>query len=240
MGIKNIAPKVQRVHITDPRNWATGMGTDFWLGSNPSTAILAGTAGAGALISEFGWTTTALAHVAGTGADLFSAADPGVPGYIQFTAASDLLLSPSIFGDDAHVVQVARILGYRPTTLNMECYAAFLAEGADEPSSAFGFVQAGASPITAAAAGQYACISSNATNFELNSSAASDAGALSENAWHVWKIVVSATGSQWFMDGVSQGSIAVVADVFPLRFGCGIVAAGVNTIGLNSVHIWYE
>ena len=229
-----------RVHITDPRLWAVGMGTDFWLGASASTAILAGTAGAGALISEFGWTTTALAHVTGSGADLFSAADTGVPPYIQFTAASDLLLSPSIFGTADHAAQAGRILGYNPTTLNMDCYAAFLAEGADEVASAFGFVQAGASPITAAAAGQYACISSNATNFELNSSAASDAGALSENAWHKWRVSVTAAGSEWFMDDTSQGSIAAVLDVAPLRFGCGIVAAGVNTIGLGTVHIWYS
>lgn len=233
-------PVATRVHVEDPRSWAISAGTDFWLGTAPSTAVLAGTASAGVLLSEYGWTTTALAHVAGTGADFFSAADPGVPAYIQFTAASDLLNSPSIFGDEAHVVQASRILGYRPTSLNFECYAAFLTEAADEVSSAFGFVQAGASPITANAAGQFACISSNATNFELNSSAAADAGAVSDNAWHLWKVKVTAAGSEWFMDSASQGSIALVADVFPLRFGCGIVAAGTNTIALNTVHIWYE
>lgn len=229
-----------RLHVEDPRNWAISMGTDFWLGSYPSTAVLAGTAGGGVLLSEYGWTTTTLAHVAGLSGDFFSAAVPGVPGYIQFTAASDLLMSPSIFGDAAHVAQAARILGYRPTSLNMECYAAFLAEGSNEPSTAFGFVQAGASPITAAAAGQFACISSNATNFELNSSAASDAGAASENAWHLWKVKITGAGSEWFIDGASQGSIALVAAVFPLRFGCGVVAAGNNTIALNSVHIYYD
>lgn len=234
------APRAPRVHIEDPRNWAISQGTDFWLGASPSTAVLAGTAGAGQLLSEYGWTTTALAHVAGTGADFNSSADPGVPAYIQFTAASDLLLSPSIFGDYAHFLQASRILGYTPTTLNLECLAAFLTEAADEVSSAFGFVQAGASPITAAAAGQFACISSDATNFELNSSAAADSGAVSDNAWHVWKISISSAASEWFIDGTSQGSIALVADVFPLRFGCGIVAAGSNTIALNSVHIWYE
>lgn len=240
MAIISVVPVANRVHIQDPRDWATSQGTDYWLGTHPSTALLAGTAGAGVLLSEYGWTTTALAHVAGTAADFNSSADPGVPGYLQFTAASDLLLSPSIFGDYAHFLQAGRILGITPTSLNMECLAAFLAEGADEISSAFGLVQAGASPITAAAAGQFACISSNATNFELNSSAAVDVGAASENAWHVWKIKVTSASSEWFIDGVSQGSIALVADVFPLCFGCGIVAAGVNTIGLNSVHIWYE
>mgnify|MGYP001584743184 CR=1 FL=1 len=240
MATINVFPIANRQHVEDPRSWSISLGTDYWLGTNPSTAVLAGTAGAGVLLSEYGWTTTALAHVAGLSADFFSAADPGVPGYLQFTAASDLLVSPSVFGGDDHVAHVTRILGYRPTSLNMECYAAFLTEAADEVSSAFGFVQAGASPITAAAAGQFACISSNATNFELNSSAASDAGAVSDNAWHLWRIKITSTGSEWFMDGVSQGSIALVADVFPLRFGCGIVAAGVNTIGLNNVHIWYE
>ena len=229
----------KRVHVWDPRDWAIGMGTDFWLGAAPSTAVLAGTAGAGQLLSEYGWTTTALAHVAGTAADFMSSTDLGIPPYIQFTAAEDLLLSPSIFGDYSHAHQAGQILGYFPTTLNMECYAAFLAEGSDEVSSAFGFVQAGASPITAAAAGQFACVSSNATNFELNSSAAVDAGAVSENAWHRWRITISSASSEWFIDGTSQGTIALVADVFPLRFGCGIVAAGNNTIALGTVHIWY-
>jgi hypothetical protein len=101
-------------------------------------------------------------------------------------------------------------------------------------------VEDGGSIITAAAADQMAAISSNSTTFEINSGAASDAGAASDNAWHKWKIVTTQGGThEWFIDGTSQGTLAIQANEWPVSFEAGIVATGTNTIGLASVHIYY-
>ncbi len=230
---------VSRVHVVDPRQWSFCAGTNFFLGGGTTTALItSGTAGQ--VLSEFGWTTTALAYVAGSAADFASSADPGIAPHFLLADASDLLASPAIFGSYNHMLQAQRILGYLPTSLNCEVWAAFTTASADEPSTAFGFVEDGGSVITAAAADQLACISSNATNFELNSGAASDAGAAVDNAWHLWKISVTSTQVEWFIDGTSQGTIALEADEFPVSFEAGVVAAGTNDIALGNVHIWYE
>lgn len=228
----------KRLYVNDPRAWAFAPGTDFMLNPGTTTALItSGTAGQ--VLSEFGWTTTALAYVAGSAADFLSSADSGVANYLQFTAASDLLDSPAIFGDYAHALAASWVLGYMPTTLNMECRAAFLVASNDEPSSGFGFVEDGGSFITASAADQLAGISSDGTTFCLRAGAAEDAGAAVDTLWHTWRIKVSSANVEWFMDGVSQGTVALTADEFPVSFGAGIVSAGSNTLALGPVRVWY-
>jgi hypothetical protein len=230
--------KINRVYITDPRNWAISPGTDFMLGAGTTTALItSGTAGQ--VLSEYGWTTTGLAYTAGSAADFLSSADPGVAPHIILADASDLLASPAIFGDYAHALAASWILGYMPTTLSFECRAAFTTAANDEPSTAFGFVEDGGSVITAAAADQLACISSNGTNFELNSGAAVDAGAAVDTAWHTFRVTVSSANVQWWIDGTSQGTIALEADEFPVSFEAGVVAAGANDIAISHVRVWY-
>jgi hypothetical protein len=237
--VANQAMRANRVYVDDPRAWAYTNGTDFLLNGGTTTALItSGTAGQ--VLSEYGWTTTTLAYVAGSGADYASSADPGVAPHLLLADASDLLASPAIFGSYDHMLAASRILGYFPTRLVCEVWAAFTTASADEPSSGFGFVEDGGSLITAAAADQMAVISSNATTFELNSGAASDAGAAVDNAWHRWRIVLSGSTAEWFMDGTSQGTIALQGDEFPVSFEAGIVAAGTNDIALGDVHLWYE
>ncbi len=239
--VGSFGQRVLRKHVEDPRLWGSSPGTDFWMICAPSVALLQATGTPFQGLPDYGWVCTALAHVAAVGgADFFSAADPGAPAHILLADASDLLSSPVIFGDYAHMQQAAHILGYTPTSLNAEVFAAFTTASGDEPSSAFGFVQDAGSVITAAAAGQLACISSNATTFEINSSGASDAGAAVDNAWHVWKIKLTAATAEWFIDGATQGTIALLADEFPVSFEAGIVAAGTNDIAIASIHVWYE
>lgn len=209
------------------------------LDAGTTTALItSGTAGQ--VLSEFGWTTTTLAYVAGSAADFGASADPGVAPHLLLADASDLLASPAIFGSYDHMLAASRILRYFPTRLICEVWAAFTTETNDEPSTAFGFVEDGGSVITAAAADQLACISSNGTNFELNSGAAVDAGAAADTAWHRFRIVVTSANVEWFIDETSQGTIALEADEFPVSFEAGIVAAGANDIALGDVHIWYE
>lgn len=229
---------VKRHYVDDPRKWAFAPGTDFFIHPGTTTALItAGTAGE--VLSEFGWTTTGLAYVAGSAADFLSSTDSGVAPHLILADASDLLASPAIFGSYDHALAASWFLGYIPTTLNMECRAAFTTETNNEPSTAFGFVEDGGSIITAAAADQLACISSNGTNFELNSGAAVDAGAAADALWHTWRITISSANVEWFMDGTSQGTIALEADEFPVSFEAGIVAAGANDIALGTVRIWY-
>lgn len=238
--VGNAAPMRTRVHVMDPREWAFTLGTDWWLHGGTTTALItSGTAGQ--VLSEYGWTTTTLAYTAGSAADFGSSSDVGVPPHIILADASDLLASPAIFGTYPHMQAASGILGYTVTRLVLEVWAAFLTASADEPSSAFGWVEDGGSVITAAAADQMAAISSNGTNFELNSGAAVDAGAAIDTAWHLWKVVTTFGGThEWFIDGTSQGTLAIQADEWPVSFEAGIVAAGTNDIGIHSVHIYYE
>ena len=214
--------------------WTRMSATDFWYREQA-----AGTA-ADELITDYGWTTTALSYTVGSAADLLTSADVGTPTSTDFGAASDLLLSPSIFGDYAHSQIAANILGYTPTTLNLECYAALTANAAAETATGFGFSTG--SGITAT--NHVAFIHSNGTLFAIRGTdgtgALTDTGAAKDTAFHLWKIVLTAGGSaQWFMDGTSQGTITLKADMFPTAFSAGIVAAGSNTVSLSWAHIWY-
>src|SRR3990167_16598 len=130
-----------RIHVNRAAHWTRSAGTDFWYREQE-----AGTA-ADDLITNYGWTTTALSYTVGALADLLASADVGTPTVTVLNAGSDLLLSPSIFGDYGHGQQAASILGYSPTTLNLEAYAAFPAGWAAEAPTGSGFSTG--SPLTA-------------------------------------------------------------------------------------------
>lgn len=232
------APR-NRKFVGDPRLWGVDLGTDYTFGMGTTTALItAGTAGQ--VLSEFGWTTTALAYVAGSAANFASSATPGTAPHLLLGDASDLLASPAVFGDYAHMLAASWVLGYFPTALVAEFRAAFTAFAANEPSTAVGFVEDGGSVITGAAADQLACISSNGTNFELNSGAAVDAGAAADASWHTFKIRVTSANVEWFIDGTSQGTIALETAEFPVSFEAGVVAGGLNTIALGPPRVYYE
>lgn len=223
-----------RVHVNRAAHWTRSAGTDYWYREQE-----AGTA-ADDLITNYGWTTTALSYTEGSLADLLASADVGTPTITVLGEASDLLLSPSIFGDYGHGQQASKILGYAPTTLNLEVYAAFTATGGAETTSGFGFSTG--SSLTAT--NHIAFIHVGATLFSMRGTPGNggyiDTGAAKDTAYHLWKIVLTAGGSaEWFIDGVSQGTITLVADLFPTAFSASIVAAGVNTLALAWAHAWY-
>ena len=214
--------------------WTRSAATDFWYAERA-----AGIA-ADELITDYGWTTTALSYTVGSAADLLTSADVGTPTSTDFGAASDLLVSPSIFGDYIHSQIAAGILGYNPTTLNMEVYAAFTANGGNETTSGFGF----STGTGLTATNHVAYIHSNGTLFAIRGTdgtgALTDTGAAKDTAFHKWKIVLTAGGStEWFIDGTSQGTITLKTDMFPTAFSAGIVAAGANTLSIAHAHIWY-
>ncbi len=212
--------------------WGYAPGTDYWL--IPGGEILTA---AGILLSENGWTTTALALVEGAGADFLSPTDVGVPAHILTDATGDLLRSPPVFGSFLHGKVAGKLLGHQPSILTLEQDAAFSVASANETTSWFGWVEAGGSPDTADDA--MAMIISNGSNFVLRSGAASDVGALVDNLWHVWKIVITfGVSIEWFIDDVSQGTIAIQADLWPVSFGMHTLTT--NRVLLGIGHISYD
>lgn len=226
----------QRLHVTDPRKWATSPGTDFWFVPGPevTTAEVSGT-----LLSDFGWTTTSLVETAGSGGDFLASADVGTPPHLLTNAASDLLQSPSIFGDYIHGQQAAEFLGYSPTQLIVDFYAAMTVHSANETATGWGLVEAGGTAGTDADA--MAWIFTDGSNFTLRSAADSDAGAADDAAWHRFRIVVSqgtTDAVEWFIDGTSQGTMDLQEDLWPCSFG--MFASTTNRPGLAWVHIYYR
>ena len=228
-----------RVHVRSAFDWSDMSGTDYWL--EPGSAVNGATT---FLLSNRGWTTTSLGITAGSAADLNKLADPGVPRTVLFNASGDLLTSPFVFGDYAHAKVAAMMMGRPdlPRYLVMDSYAAFTTASSDENTSGFGFVEAGGA-ITSQG-DQLACIVSDSANFKLASGADSDVGAVVDNSYHWWRIVLDAlktggTGDavEWFIDGVSQGTIDLETDLFPVGFSAHTLTN--NRVALGQTHIFY-
>ena len=229
---------LRRKHVTHAQHWGSEVGTDYWL--------FPGTEAAGAttfLLSSAGWTTTALSITAGTGADFMSAADKGTPRTISLGASGDILQSPVIFGDYQHARMAQLLMNEKilPRFLIMDVFAAFTTASADENTSAFGFYEDDG--VISTANDALATIYSDGTNFILRSGADTDAGALIDNNFHWWRIVIDRSisavtdGVQWYIDGVSQGTIDREADEFPVFWGGHTLTT--NRIELGVSHIYY-
>ncbi len=212
--------------------WATDPGTDFSLMSLNNGYLTAGNAHE---LADYGWTTTALSYSSATGSDFLDSSDMNSIQTIAFDAAADLLLSPLMFGDYRAGTMAANILGYRPTTLTLECAALFSVASANENISGFGFSTGTSLTNT----NHLAFIFSDGTNFQCRSSAASDAGALVDNLFHDWKIVLTAGGSvEWFMDGISQGTFALKTDTYPTAFSASVTTT--NRMAIGTTRITYR
>lgn len=231
-GVVKVAHNL-RIHITDPRMWGQSPGTDFWLIGHNSNLIEAATGD----LDEYGWATTGFSILASSGADFISADGVGTLGGINFDAASDLLRSPIIFGDYSHALMVQSILGRLPVSLNMEVYARFAANN-NETATCFGFIEASGSPVTANDA--MATIFVDGTDFGLRSGAATDTGDTADTAAHLFKIRCLGTTAEWFIDGTSQGTIALQDDLWPVAWGAGTVSGGSNDPVISFIHCWYE
>lgn len=232
-----------RVHITKGAEWGHSMGTDYWLIPNPGLDIAgAASTATGDELAENGWTATSLVNTAGSGADVMSSADKGTPNHFLTNLSGDLLKSPAIFGDYAHWIAAARILGYEPTKLIAEFMGSMTVHTADEPRSGWGFIEDGGSPATEA--DQLAFISTDGTNFQIGGNAGTPINGAADDAnWHLFRIVLNKTTGlvTWEIDGVSQAmstTLAITADEFPVCFG--FHALTTNRPGLGMTHIFYE
>jgi hypothetical protein len=225
-----------RQHVVKAQDWNRSAGTDFWL---LTEAEYAGAA-SDDLITNFGWTTTTLALATPTGGDFLASTGVGTPNSILFGDDTDLLQSPTIFGDYAHGLMAGQILGHLPTRLVCEVYAAFTTNSGSETRSGFGLTAAGGTSGTANDAMAWIHTPDGA-NFGLRSPSDSDAGSAVDTSFHQFRIVVS-TGTtdaiEWFIDGTSQGTIDSQEDLWPCSFGG--YSSTANRISLAWAHLWYE
>lgn len=233
-GIVRVAHNL-REHIYKAQEWNRSAGTDFWLLSEPEYA--GGTHND--LITDFGWTTTAIAMASPTGGSFLDSTDVGTPNSFLFGADNDLLQSPTIFGDYAHGLMAGQFLGKVPTRLIVEVYAAFTTNSSSETRSGFGLTEAGGTSGTANDA--MAWIHSDSNNFVIRQPNDSDSGSSVDTDFHQFRIVVS-TGTtdaiEWFIDDASQGTMDSQANLWPCSFG-GFSSTD-NRISMAWAHLWYE
>ncbi len=228
----------RRVHALHPYDWAEAAATDYWANFGNVVGLPGNAIGD---LDLYGWTTGGFSHTVGSLAGFLTSSDAGTTGGVNFDATSDHLRSPFIFGDFAHGELVAGLLGHAPTTLNMECFARFAANN-NEQETGFGFVEAG-SAVPFVKAGLMALITSDGTNFSLEGAGDLDAGSTDNLNPHLFKITVGAGTTdaiEWFIDGVSQGTMDSQANLWPVAWGASTASAGANDPVVSWVHIWYS
>lgn len=266
--LKNAYLPQVRQHVTAAFDWGQRAGTDYWLLLNSGFDILAAAATTvGEQIAENGWTATSLVNTAGSGSDFGGGGitptlnttgggprglvtlvptDMGTPNHILTNASGDLLASPAIFGDYAHMLQASLLAGKKslPRYLVMDFLAAFTVASANEVTSAIGFFEDGATISTEA--DQYAVIFSDGTNFKLAGNASTMVtGPLISTGWHEWRIVIAYNGTTGpnvyaYQDGVIFSTTAGVGiqDEFPLKIGMHSLTT--NRSGLGLTHVFYD
>jgi len=210
--------------IRDPRFWVTSAGYEFQFkaGNADMAAALSATNDG---LPGYGWTVTSIATTEGSAGDFLSSADVDPTRFVT-DAASDQFRCSLIFGSYAHALQASRFLGYFPTKLTVETYAAFTVASANE-TTYIGFASSGPRIV------------SNGTNFQ-GVGASTSTGAAVDNAWHVWKIEVNATTCEWFIDNVSQGTFNTATDDWPVGFGLFCSVAGTNRISVAWGRVFYS
>ncbi len=88
-----------------------------------------------------------------------------------------------------------------------------------------------------------ALITSDGTDFSLEGSGDLDAGSTDNLNPHLFKITVgpgTTDAIEWFIDGVSQGTMDSQANLWPVAWGASTASAGANDPVVSWVHIWYE
>lgn len=216
-------------HNVPPSQWAEMPGTDYWLfaGSGDLTTASGATNLAG--LDSYGWTTTSVVFTNTVTGDFLSSTDHTPPNF-SANAGSDVISSPAIFGSYSHALAAGQHLGYMPTKLGVEFYGAFLTASADESATNIGLHNGSA---------LVASVYSDATNFQLSNGVTTDAGAAIDNSYHQFRILMTQGSTmQWWIDGTSQGTLAITQDVYPVAFVA--TASTTNRWAVSWVHVWYE
>lgn len=227
----SLSPSPERRVYVDAslHGWHRMFGTDYILSWANATAYA-------------GWTYTGTPTlIANTGVgDLFSLADHDPIGLQLATTASaqSARFQELPFGTYNHLVNAANILGYTPTRLVMTIVARFSVASANEAQTGFGLVNT--TSATSTNAQKVAWIASDGTNFVLRSNTSTDTGAAVDTNWHEWQVAIDATNTEWFIDGVSQGSFATVSDIWGGGFQVNGPASRTNVPQVSTVHVRYE
>jgi hypothetical protein len=233
-------PSAQRRHV-GARSWADEPGTDFWV--MPLDGSMDGTTGGAGALNVYNWEVIA-GLLSGLGAgtqDFLSLTGPGTypEDAFDLDVAADYFFSPAVFGGTAHREAFQVIMGATPTKMKAEWYGRFEVAGNNEPTSGMGFaIRKTTTPLVAA---NDIYIYSNGTNFILNAAGSTDTGAAIDTDNHLWGITFDSSGNtiEWFIDDVSQGTVTLVQDIYPLKFAGYVVTA--NFLQVKApVHIWYE
>lgn len=223
--------------IQSPQFWAGSPGWEYWLGNPHADLVAVASATNPSGLDGWGWTCTTLSVVEGGTGDFMSSADND-PTYINLADAADVLSSPRIFGGYDSFLLAEHFLGAAPTKMCVEFYAAFAVNSTNQTTTFIGMTAP--ATVDAAAAGSGGAIVSNGANFVLVSDTQSDAGAVVDTLYHKFRLEYTpgAPGTlQWFIDDVSQGSVNLETDIWPLSFKA---IAQANDIRLCWLHIWYE
>ena len=226
-----------RVHITNPRDWGSSIGTDYWASFGDLTLVEADSTD----LDLHGWLEAGTwVYLKGTGADLLTSSDIGTSGGAHMDTADDSLTSPFIFGDYAHALAVSGMLGYIPDTLNCEVYGRFTLNN-DEETSGFGFVKGDAATVFAKD-DLLAYFATNGTDFTLeNASAAADGSTDNTNAHQLRMVLQAGQAIDWYIDDTLQSNtLALLTDEFPVAFCIQAATGGTNDPVVEWVHIWYS
>lgn len=239
-GLVRVADAVRR-HV-GPHHWQDTPATDYWIvggSAGESTAAspvsdltTASDATHIAGLDSWGWQITGLTQTSGQTGDFFSSSDDGVPA-ISSDGSGDILSSPPVLGGFAGCLAAAQILGYMPTKLVVEAYAAFPTASADEAATYLGLGQE--------TDGSVVSVYSNATVFVLQSAAAAVSTVAVDNAYHLFRLLSDSVSglASLSVDGVLQANTAaLLQDVWPA--GLRFAVSTSNRISLAWGHCWYE
>ena len=227
MAIIQVVPAVTRIHV-GALEWDKAA-TDFWINANNAIAPV-GASTAVAALAAYGWTATSVLYTNTATGDFGSAADM-TPSNYGANANADILVSPRVFGDNPHMTMVSKILGYQPTRLVFEAFAAFTTASANEAATFLGW-------DSGALVGGIYSGGTASTFFLSNATPTTDAGAAIDTAYHLWRMEVDATNMVWYMDGTNQGTVVTSTDLWPCSFAWR--ASTTNRIALAWAHCWYE
>ena len=243
---------ITRKHVNAGSRWAHQIGTDYWL--HPTSGLdqaAAASTATGDELAENGWIATSLVNTVGSGADFGSSSDKGTPNHFLTNASGDLLESPRLFGDYAHMRAAADIAGMAklPRFLIARFWGSMTVATADEPRSGWGFFEDAGAVGTEAV--QAAFISSDGTYFQIGANAGTPANlAADDTDWHEFVIVMAVTEQKayGYIDptwrfgspplGVALGSVDITADEAP--YGFGFHALTTNRPALGLTHVYYE
>src|SRR3990167_5490802 len=242
-----------RQHCRAGSRWAHEIGTDYWLQmtSGLDQAGAASTA-TGDELAENGWIATSLVNTVGAGGDFGSLGDTTrTPNHFLTDASADLLESPRMFGDYAHMRAAADLAGMSdlPRFLIARFWGAMTVHSADEQRSGWGFFEDAGAVGTEAV--QQGFISSDGTNFQIGANAGTPDDLVADDAvWHDFVIVLAVTEQKayGYVDptwrfgspplGAALGSVDITADEAP--YFLGFHALTTNRPALGLTHVYYE